>query len=59
MLLKLLLTYAHREDRGIAMASQFLRLMLLKVLPNQLKVFVNVTLSPKFWPFCLFLFTLS
>ena len=45
---KLLLTYPHREeDRGIAMASLFLKLMLLKVLPNQLKIFVNMTFSPK------------
>ena len=37
---KLLLTYPHREeDQGIAMATLFLRLMLLKVLPNQLKIF--------------------
>ena len=48
---KLLLTYPHREeDRGIAMASLFLNLILLKVLkvlPNQLKIFVNLTFSPK------------
>jgi hypothetical protein len=45
---KLLLTYPHREeDRGIAMASLFLRLMLLKVLPNQLKIFVNLTFFTK------------
>ena len=38
MSLNLLLTYPHKEeDRGIAMASLFLRLILLKVLPNQLK----------------------
>ena len=43
---KLLLTYPHiEEDRGIAMASLFLRLILLKVLPNQLKIFVNLTKS--------------
>jgi hypothetical protein len=40
--------YPHREaDPGIAMASLFLRLMLLKVLPYQLKIFVNLTFSPK------------
>ena len=55
---KLLLTYPHREkDQGIAMASLFLRLMLLKVLPNQLKIFVNLTFSTNVWPFCLFWFT--
>ena len=53
-------TYPHREaDPGIAMASLFLRLMSLKVLPYQLKFFVNLTFSPKVWPFCLFWFTLS
>ena len=52
-------TYPHREaDPGIAMASLFLRLMSLKVLPYQLKFFVNLTFSPKVWPFCLFWFTL-
>ena len=57
---KLLLTYPHRERRpGNAMASLFLRLILLKGLPNQLKIFVNLTFSPKVWPFCLFWFTLS
>ena len=46
--LQLLITYPHREEvQGIAMASLFLKLMLLKVLPNQLKIFVNLTFSPK------------
>ena len=57
---KFLLTYPHREeDRGIAMASLFLRLMLLKVLSNQLKIFVKLNFSPKVWPFCLFWFTMK
>ena len=57
---KLLLTYSHREeDQGIAKASLFLRLMWLKVLPNQSKIFVNLTFSQKVWPFCLFWFNLS
>ena len=56
----LLLTYPHRDkDEGIAMAMLFLRLVLLKALPIQLKIFVNLTFSPKVWPFCLFWFTLS
>ena len=58
---KLLLTYPHREeDRELLWHHYiFLRLMLLKVLPNQLKIFVNLTFSPKIWPFCLVWFTLS
>ena len=55
MLSKLLLTYPHREeDRGIAMASLFLRLILLKFLPNQFEIFVNLTFAPKVCPLCLF-----
>jgi hypothetical protein len=43
---KLLLTYPHKVE-DFAMASLFLRLMLLKVLPNQLKIFVNLTFFTK------------
>ena len=40
---KLLLTYPHKEeDWEIAMASLFLRLILLKVLPDQLKIFCQL-----------------
>ena len=57
---KLFRTYPHREeDRGIDLAPLFLWLVLLKLLCNQLKIFVNLTFSPKVWPFCLFLFSLS
>ena len=58
---KLLLTYPHREEDQELLWHHyiFLRLMLLKVLPNQLKIFVNLTFSPKIWPFCLVWFTLS
>ena len=61
MLPKLLLTYPHREEDQELLWHHyiFLRLMLLKVLPNQLKIFVNLTFSPKIWPFCLVWFTLS
>ena len=46
MLPKLLLTYPQREEeQGIAMASLFLKL--LKVLANQLEIFVNLTFPPK------------
>ena len=56
---KLLLTYPLREeDREIDLAPLFLWLVLLK-LSNQLKIFVNLTLLQKVWPFCLFWFTLS
>ena len=41
---KIFRTYPHREeDQEIAMASVFLRLILLKVLSNQLKIFVKLT----------------
>ena len=60
MLPKLLLTYPHREeDRGIDLAPLFLWLVLLKLLCNQLKIFVNLTFSQKVWLFSLFWFTSS
>ena len=56
---RLLLTYPHREEeRGIDLAPLFLRLVLLKLLSNQLKICVNLTFSQKVWPFSLFWFTL-
>ena len=55
---KLLLTYPHREkDWGIDLAPLFLWLVLLKLLCNQLKIFVNLTFSQKVWPIFLFWFT--
>ena len=55
---KLFRTYPHREeDRGIDLAPLFLWLVLLKLLCNQLKIFVNLTFSQKVWPFVLFWFT--
>ena len=55
---KLFRTYPHREeDRGIDLAPLFLWLVLLKLLCNQLKIFVNLTFSQKVWPIFLFWFT--
>ena len=55
---KLLLTCLHREEyRGIDLATLFLWLVLLKLLCNQLKIFVNLTYSQKVWLFLLFWFT--
>ena len=55
---KLFRTYPHREvDQGIDLASLFLWLVLLKLLCNQWKIFVNLTFSQKVWPFVLFWFT--
>ena len=55
---KLFGAYPHREeDRGIDLAPLFLWLVLLKLLCNQLKIFVNLTFSQKVWPFVLFWFT--
>ena len=58
MLPKLFRTYPHKEEnRGIDLAPLFLWLVLLKLLCNQLKIFVNLTFSQKVWPFVLFSFT--
>ena len=55
---KLFCTYPHiEEDWGIDLAPLFLWLVLLKLLCNQLKIFVNLTFSQKVWPFVLFWFT--
>ena len=55
---KLFRTYPHgEEDRGIDLTPLFLWLVLLKLLCNQLKIFVNLTFSQKVWPFVLFWFT--
>ena len=49
---KLLPTYRHRvENWVIAIAPLFLRLMLLKHFPNQLKSLSNLTFSQIFWLF--------
>ena len=55
---KLFLSYPHREEyREINLATLFLWLVLLKLLCNQLKIFVNLTFSQKVWLFVLFWFT--
>ena len=41
------------------MTQLFVRLVLLKVFPNQLKSLLNLTFSQIFWLFHFFLFTLS
>jgi hypothetical protein len=42
------ITYPYREeDRGIALVLLFLGLILLKVSPNHLEMFINLTFSPK------------
>ena len=55
---KLFLSYPHREEyREINLTTLFLWLVLLKLLCNQLKIFVNLTFSQKVWLFVLFWFT--
>ena len=55
---KLFLSYPHREEyREINLATLFLWLVLLKLLCNQLKIFVNLTFLQKVWLFVLFWFT--
>ena len=55
---KLFRTNSHREEhRGIDLAPLFLWLVLLKLVCNQLKIFVNLTFSQKVWPIFLFWFT--
>ena len=55
---KLFLSYPHREEyREINLATLFLWLVSLKLLCNQLKIFVNLTFSQKVWLFVLFWFT--
>ena len=49
---KLFLSYPHREEyREINLATLVLWLVLLKLLCNQLKIFVNLTFSQKVWLF--------
>ena len=51
---KLFLSYPHKEEyREINLATLFLWLVLLKLLCNQLKIFVNLTFSQKVWRFVL------